>query len=104
MHRRNFIGMLAAPAFAAPPRGDVVPDYEKPLFQLHKLVPSPVKIASIELLRNGREWFVRSRSTDGVTGIVRTKQIEDFIPILLRRVSPECFVKDAGGAETLIDG
>jgi L-alanine-DL-glutamate epimerase-like enolase superfamily enzyme len=103
MHRRNFIGMLAAPAFAAPPRGDAVPDYEKPLFQLHKLVPGPVKIASIELLRNGREWFVRSRSTDGVTGIVRTKQIEDFIPILLRRVIPMFVGKDARDLETLID-
>lgn len=96
-------GLAAAPAFAASPRGEAIQEYEKPLFHLHKLVGNPVRVASIELLRNGKEYFVRSRSTDGVTGIVRTKQVEDFVPILLRRVIPMFIGKDARDLETLID-
>lgn len=81
-----------------------VPDYEKPLLELHKVSSTPVKIASIELLRNGSSYFVRSTSADGVVGIARTKQVEDYIPILLRRVAPFFVGKDARDLETLVDG
>jgi L-alanine-DL-glutamate epimerase-like enolase superfamily enzyme len=84
-----------------PPR--TIPDYEKPLFDLHRVCRSPVKIASIELLRNGNIYLVRSRSTDGAVGLARTKQVEDFIPILLRRVIPHFIGKDARDLETLVD-
>ena len=84
-----------------PPR--TIPDYEKPLFELHRACRSPVRIASIELLRNGNIYLVRSRSTDGAVGLARTKQVEDFIPILLRRVIPHFIGKDARDLETLVD-
>jgi L-alanine-DL-glutamate epimerase-like enolase superfamily enzyme len=84
-----------------PPR--TIPDYEKPLFDLHRTCRTPVKIASIELLRNGNIYLVRSRSTDGAVGLARTKQVEDFIPILLRRVIPHFIGKDARDLETLVD-
>ncbi|MCS7315288.1 MAG: mandelate racemase/muconate lactonizing enzyme family protein [Bryobacterales bacterium] len=84
-----------------PPR--TVPDYEKPLFELHKVCRTPVRIASIELLRNGNVYLVRARSQDGVEGLARTKQIEDFIPILLRRVIPHFLGKDARDLEQLVD-
>ena len=108
MKRRNFLAASASGMFslgsAPPPPGDVVPEYEKPLFDLHKVSGSPVKIASIELLQNGAEFFVRSTASDGTTGITRTKQVEDYVPILLNRVIPYFIGKDARDLETLIDG
>jgi L-alanine-DL-glutamate epimerase-like enolase superfamily enzyme len=95
MNRRNFLLTAALGA---------VPDYERPLFDLRKVSGAPVKIASIELLRNGAEYFVRSTAADGAWGIARTKQVEDFIPILLRRVAPFFIGKDARDLESLIDG
>lgn len=83
---------------------ETIPEYEKPLFDLHKVSRSPVKIESIELLRNGSNYFVRSRSSDGATGLIRTKQVEDFIPILLNRVAPFFAGEDARDLETLVDG
>lgn len=105
--RRAFLAAagasLAADVRAAKPP-NTVPDYEKPLFDLHKISSSPVKIASIELLRNGSQYFVRSTTSDGVIGIARTKQVEDYIPILLRRVAPFFIGKDARDLESLVDG
>ncbi len=86
------------------PEGKVVPEYEKPVFHLRRLFKSPVQIESIELLRNGRYFFVRSRSRDGAVGVCQTKQVEDFIPILLNRVIPFYVGKDARDLETLVDG
>lgn len=78
-----------APRYLAtgPHPTEATPQYEKPLFNLHSVSRTPIRIASIALLRNSGRYFVRSRSTDGATGIAMTKQIEDFIPILLRRVA-----------------
>ncbi len=77
--------------------------YEIPLFDLHKVSSSPIRIASIELLRNGNHFFVQSVSADGAVGISETKQVEDFIPILLRRVIPQFIGKDARDLESLVD-
>ncbi len=104
MTRRDLLAGAAAIAHAAPadpPR--TVPDYEQPLFDLHKVSRTPVKIASVELLRGGSSYFVRTTSTDGATGMVRTKQVEEFIPIFLRRVAPFFAGKDARDLETLVD-
>ncbi len=84
-----------------PPR--TIPDYEKPLFDLYRFCSSPVRIASVELLRNGSIYLLRSRSADGAVGLARTKQVEDFIPILLRRVIPHFLGKDARDLERLVD-
>ncbi|MGH9163015.1 MAG: mandelate racemase/muconate lactonizing enzyme family protein [Vicinamibacteraceae bacterium] len=92
----------ARQAAQAEPR--VVPDYETPLFQLHRLVKAPVKVASIELLKNERHYFVRTRSTDGAVGVCETKQMEHYVPILLDIVAPFFIGKDARDLETLIDG
>ena len=106
MNRRNFVKaatMLAASPFAVPAADDkdsAIPEYQKPVFNLHKQVAAPVKIASIELLQSGKQFFVRTRSTDGVEGIVLTKDMEDFIPILQRRVIPHFLGKDARDLET----
>jgi L-alanine-DL-glutamate epimerase-like enolase superfamily enzyme len=95
---------LTLPAAAWALRG-AVPEWEKPLFDLHSVSRSPVKVKSIEVLRNGRNYLVRSVSTGGVTGISLAKDpIQDYLPILMRRVIPFFVGKDARDLETLIDG
>ncbi len=46
---------------------------------------------------------MRTRSTDGAEGIIQTKDMEDFISILQRRVIPHFLGKDARDLETLVD-
>jgi L-alanine-DL-glutamate epimerase-like enolase superfamily enzyme len=106
MNRRSFLTASASAACllgAADDPPPATPDYQKPVFDLHKFFPNPVKIASIDLLQSGRTYFVRTRSADGVEGLVQTKDMEDFIPILLRRVIPEFLNKDARDLESLVD-
>src|SRR5450756_2271934 len=94
MNRRNFVKaatLLAASPLAAPAADGAaentdaaIPEYQKPVFNLHKHFPAPVKIASIELLQSGKQFFVRTRSTDGVEGIALTKAMQALVPILHR--------------------
>jgi L-alanine-DL-glutamate epimerase-like enolase superfamily enzyme len=105
MQRRTFLtlaGAFGARAQTGRPR--TAPEYEKPLFDFHAACPRPVKVVSIELLSNGSQYFVRSTAATGETGIARTKQVVDYIPILLRRAIPFFLGKDARDLETLIDG
>jgi L-alanine-DL-glutamate epimerase-like enolase superfamily enzyme len=116
MNRRNFVktsagaALLAASASSAydtasAEAGDdtATPDWQQPVFDLHKKISSPVKIASIDLLQSGKQFFLRTRSTDGAEGLILTKDMEDFIPILHRRVIPAFLNKDARDIETLVD-
>ncbi|MBI4876172.1 MAG: mandelate racemase/muconate lactonizing enzyme family protein [Acidobacteria bacterium] len=107
MDRRIFLTTPAALAAtrSAPAAADDrrVPAWEQPVFQLQRQFKSPVKIAGIELLRAGRNFFVRATSSDGATGITLTKQIEEFIPILLRNVIPAYVGQDARNLEALSD-
>jgi L-alanine-DL-glutamate epimerase-like enolase superfamily enzyme len=77
--------------------------WERRLFNWDRTFPTPVKIRSMELLRAGSTYFVRTRSEDGVVGLIVTKQIDDFIPIFLNKVVPFFVGKDARELETLID-
>jgi L-alanine-DL-glutamate epimerase-like enolase superfamily enzyme len=80
------------------------PAWEAPLLDLHAVLKSPVKIASMELLRNGNDFFVRTRSTDGVEGLIKTKDIEHYTPIFVHRVAPFFIGQDARDLEALVDG
>jgi L-alanine-DL-glutamate epimerase-like enolase superfamily enzyme len=100
MNRRAFLAAASAGMMRAS-----VPEWEKPLFDLHKFVSSPVKIQSIDVLQNGKNYFVRSTSSDGAQGIALAKDpIQDYLPILARRVIPFYVGKDARDLETLVDG
>jgi len=68
-------------------------------------VKSPVKIASIELLRGGRNYFVRTTSADGAVGVAVTNSRAAYLyPILQQLVIPFFIGKDARDLESLIDG
>lgn len=71
-----------------------------------KFFISPVMIATIELLRNEKNLFVRATSTDGATGIAMTNnaRMGYLYPILVQRVIPYFTGKDARNLEALIDG
>jgi L-alanine-DL-glutamate epimerase-like enolase superfamily enzyme len=105
MDRRTFLLTSGSAIAALGTRAQAAaPEYERPLFDLGKVSSSPVKVESIDLLQSGSSYFVRSRSTDGATGIVVAKDpIQDYAPILFRRVIPFFIGKDARDLETLID-
>src|SRR3954454_5854889 len=112
MNRRDFMtasagaALLGASALDASPANEkdsAMSEYQKPVFNLHKQFSDPVKIASIELLQSGKQFFVRTPSTDGAEALVLSKDMEDFVPILHRRVIPHCLGKDARDLETLVD-
>jgi L-alanine-DL-glutamate epimerase-like enolase superfamily enzyme len=68
-------------------------------------IKSPVKIASIELLRGGKNHFVRTRSADGAVGVAVTNSRAGYLyPILQKLVIPYFIGKDARNLESLIDG
>jgi L-alanine-DL-glutamate epimerase-like enolase superfamily enzyme len=66
----------------------------------------PVKIASIELLKNGIHYLVRARSTDGAEGIASAHDsvMPAAYPIFLKRIAPFFNNKDARELESLIHG
>jgi L-alanine-DL-glutamate epimerase-like enolase superfamily enzyme len=90
-------------ASAATDLRPLIRDYEQPMFDLPGQFTAPVKIESVEMLKNGSNYFVRIRSTDGAVGITGTKQVEDFIPIFERLVVPHFIGKDARDLESLVD-
>ena len=52
MNRRAFLSASAGAALllhAADDKDSAVPEYQKPVFNLRKFLPNPVKIASIDL-------------------------------------------------------
>jgi L-alanine-DL-glutamate epimerase-like enolase superfamily enzyme len=99
MVRRSFLLAAGSAAFL---RG-VVPDYEKPVCDLPKWSKSPVRVRSLELLKNGKTYFVRATSDDGAVGIGLVKQIEDYLPMLTRVAMPFFTGKDVRDLESLID-
>jgi len=114
MQRRSFLqnaslgaaSLLAARAGHAQSAQDMsseIVEYGKPVFDLHKFFSSPVKIASVELLQSGAQYFLRTRSGDGAEGIVQCKDIADYIPILAHRVMPHFLNQDARDLEHLVD-
>lgn len=81
----------------------LIRDLEAPMFNIPGQISSPVIVESVELLKNGSNYFVRTRSTDGAVGITGTKQIADFMPIFKNLVAPHFIGKDARNIESLVD-
>jgi L-alanine-DL-glutamate epimerase-like enolase superfamily enzyme len=74
-----------------------------PVLQVDELM-EPVKIAALELLRNGRIFLVRVRTTDGDEGLAVPNAVRliDAYPIFLNRVAPFFVGKDARQLEPLL--
>ena len=76
----------------------------QPVLQL-KGLSDPVIIESVELLRKGKDHFVRVRSRDGAEGIsVDDGRMEVFHPILNQQVVPYFIGKDARNMEDNLFG
>jgi L-alanine-DL-glutamate epimerase-like enolase superfamily enzyme len=64
----------------------------------------PIKVSSMELLRNGRNFLVRVRATDGAEGIAvpNAMHMVHLYPIFVNRVAPFFVGKDARRLEPLL--
>ena len=69
------------------------------------LVTAPVMIASIEIFKSGKHYFIKATSDEGAEGIAVTnkKYIRNIYPIILNRVVPHFLKKDARELEQLIE-
>ncbi len=69
-------------------------------------IKQPVKIASVELLQNGKYYLVRVRSTDGAEGVAAAHDsvMATTYPIFVKRVAPYFIGRDARNLEELIHG
>jgi L-alanine-DL-glutamate epimerase-like enolase superfamily enzyme len=85
--------------------GKIAAVWAAPVLQTD-FIKQPVKIAAIELLRNGKNYLVRVRSTDGAEGLASAHDsvMADTYPIFLKRVVPFFIGKDARDLEELIRG
>ena len=108
MNRRTFLattagaGMAALGPKAAPGAGS---DGEKTVLNLPKTVGSPVTIAAIDVLKVGGNYFLRTRSADGATGVaMANSRIAYLMGILRQRVIPYFVGKDARDLERLVEG
>lgn len=114
--RRRFLLSAAAAGAAAGTRRAVAAEDRRPTVgQLDRaaarrvlhldVLKTPIKIASLELLRTGRTFLVRARSTDGAEGLVvpNADRLGDVYPVFLNRVAPVFKGKDARDLEPLLD-
>src|SRR5215510_8794270 len=118
-NRRDFLKTTAAAgAFSFAPRGFSQDDersrglaakmdkvWAAPVLKT-EFFKQPVKIASIELLKNGEHYLVRARSTDGAEGVASAHNsvMATTYPIFVKRIAPFFIGKDARELESLIHG
>src|SRR5438045_2042625 len=76
---------------------------DAPVLQLDWL-KQPVIVASVELLRNGKNFLIRTRSSDGVEAITvpNPARMADLYPVFLKSIVPVFLSKDARRLETLL--
>jgi L-alanine-DL-glutamate epimerase-like enolase superfamily enzyme len=116
-HRRNFLqagfaagatGLLSAAAAPAQSNGlsarlDKV--INAPVLRTD-LLKQPVKIAALDLLKNGKHYLIRARSTDGVEGfsVGHGTVLQNTWPILVNKVAPYFIGRDARELENHLHG
>jgi L-alanine-DL-glutamate epimerase-like enolase superfamily enzyme len=108
MNRRTFLttavgaGMVVLGSKAG---GGAAADGGKPILHLPKALTSPVKIASIDVLKVGGNYFLRTRSAEGTVGVaMANSRVAYLMGILQKRVIPYFIGKDARDIERLIEG
>ena len=67
-------------------------------------VKEPVTVASMELLRNGKTFLLRTRSTDGVEAITvpNSDRMANVYPLFLKQIVPVFLKQDARKLESLL--
>lgn len=111
MNRRDYLAAVAAGGFASASRGgqdkalgeklDHI--LSSPVLDL-SFASRPVRVASIELLRNGKDYLLRTRSQDGleVITVPNPARMADFHTVLPRHVVPVVVGKDARQLESIL--
>jgi L-alanine-DL-glutamate epimerase-like enolase superfamily enzyme len=76
---------------------------DTPVLRLDFLT-KPVIVASVELLRNGKNHLIRTRSKDGVEAVTvpNPARMADLYPVFLKSVVPVFLKKDARQLEALL--
>jgi L-alanine-DL-glutamate epimerase-like enolase superfamily enzyme len=76
---------------------------DRPVLQLDS-VPGPVIVASVELLKSGKNYLIRTRTRDGLEAITvpNPARMADCYMIFLKSVMPVFLNKDARQLETLL--
>jgi len=113
--RRSFLAASAAAAASIPltrshaaetkhvTKAELDKILEQPVLKTD-LLKHPVIVESVELLKNGNHYLVRSRSTDGVEAITApnpAKMIQTY-PIFVRNVAPVFLKRDARDLQSLL--
>lgn len=77
--------------------------HDEPVLKMDFL-KAPVTVASVELLRNGKNFLLRTRSTDGVEAITvpNSHRIANVYPLLMNQIIPVVLNKDARTLESLL--
>jgi L-alanine-DL-glutamate epimerase-like enolase superfamily enzyme len=110
--RRAFLKTVAVAGFATSVRAQPASKLsanelrqiaDKPVLDI-SFLKQPVKIASVELLRNGSVFLVRVRSTDGAGAVTvpNPSRMALMYPLFLRQVAPFFVGKDARELERLL--
>ena len=78
---------------------------DQPSLRLDRVSRTPLRVRSVEVLRNGEHYFVRSTAADGAAGVaVANERIRYLHPILQQLVIPYFVGRDARDLEALVDG
>jgi L-alanine-DL-glutamate epimerase-like enolase superfamily enzyme len=106
--RRAALALSAAASTAAAAKQDLGPKLAAAMSgRVLKpgLMREAVRVESIELMKNGKSWFVRARSKDGAVGYAdaHSSVMSAAYPILIKKVAPSFVGKDARDLETLLD-
>jgi len=120
LSRRAFLAATAAAGVAGVPRlsgqggaasggaradlaGRLRAAVEAPVLK-RDLFLQPVKLTSVDLLRNGRFFLVRARAANGAEGLAEGHGpvLESAWPILVKRVAPSFVARDARDLDALI--
>ena len=80
------------------------PNYDHPLFNLHKVSSTPVIVENIDLVYWRDIHFLRARSRDGTEGLIMISEGRHFLTAMLQeRILPFFVGRDARDLETLVD-
>ncbi|MCS6851604.1 MAG: mandelate racemase/muconate lactonizing enzyme family protein [Gemmataceae bacterium] len=114
LNRRDFLAATAAAVAGSKATSRAAEDKRVTVAQLERILATPVLktdflkqpviVASVELLRHGRNYLVRVRSTDGVEAITvpNPARMAQTYPIFLKDIVPVFLKKDARQLETLL--